>query len=213
MTDEELREMVAGLAVSQAETGRLIQELADKAERRHAETEELFRKFQQEADRRQAETDRQLRALSDNIGGLNNKFGSFTEALAFPSMEKVLTEEFEMEFIDPDVRRRRGRNWIQIDVLAHSNTGRNAVVVVEIKSRLREDGIDQLHKILEEFFDFFPEHRGKELFAILAVVESPEDLRSKVLGEGIYLAQISDHVFQLEVPKDFEPRSFSMPTT
>ena len=36
------------------------------------------------------ETDRQIRELGKQIGGLGNKFGSFTEGLALPSMQKIL---------------------------------------------------------------------------------------------------------------------------
>ncbi len=198
MKDEEVKAMVAGLAVAQAETDRLLKELAQAADRR-----------QQEADRRHEETESLVKELSRNVGGLSNKFGSFTEALAAPSLEKLLTETLGMEFVDLDVRRRRGPRRTQIDALAHSNTGRNVVYVVEVKSRLKDEGVDQMLKILGNFFDFFPEHRGKKLYAILAAVEAPDELRSRVLDKGIYMAQISDDIFQLKVPEGFKPRSFA----
>ncbi|NTV95645.1 MAG: DUF3782 domain-containing protein, partial [Thiobacillus sp.] len=52
MSDDELKELVASLTVSQKET------------------------------------DRQLKELGKQIGGLGNKFGSFTEGLALPSLAK-----------------------------------------------------------------------------------------------------------------------------
>jgi len=42
----------------------------------------------------QKETDRQLKELGKQIGGLGAKFGSFTEGLALPSMEKILRQRF-----------------------------------------------------------------------------------------------------------------------
>ncbi len=180
-----------------------------KADQRHQETESLIKELARASDRRQAKLDRQLKALRDNIGGLSNKFGSFTEALASPSLERLLTETFGMEFVDLDVRRRRGSRRTQIDALAHSNTGRDAVYVVEVKSRLKDEGVDQMLKILGNFFHFFPEHRGKKLYAVLAAVEAPDELRSRVLDKGIYMAQISDDIFQIKVPEGFKPRSFA----
>ncbi len=223
MTDEEVKKMMVGLAVAQTETDRLFKELAQegdrrqqeadrrqqKAERRHEETKALLEGLAQRADRRQTNIDRLLKSLADNIGGLSNKFGSFTEALAFPSMDKLLSEKFKMDFIAPDARKRREGRSCQIDVLAYSNTKRNTVFVVEIKSRLRPEDIDQVLNILRDFSFFFPEHTGKELYAMVAVVEADDTLRKKLLKQGIYLAQISDEVFQLAVPEDFEPRSFS----
>ena len=83
MTDEELKELVANLAVAQRETDRQLKE----------------------TDRQLKETDRQLRKqlkeLGKQIGGLGEKFGGFTEGMALPSMTKILTENFGMEVVTP----------------------------------------------------------------------------------------------------------------
>jgi hypothetical protein len=39
-------------------------------------------------------------------------------------------------------------------------------------------------------------------------VDAPEDVQERVLREGIYLARIHDEEFELDVPKDFEPRAY-----
>ena len=65
-----------------------------------------------------------------------------------------------------------------------------------------------MKKILREFRDFFPEHEDKKVYGILAAVDAPEDVRERVLREGIYLARIHDEEFELAVPKDFNPRAF-----
>ena len=194
-TDDELKELVAGLAVAQAETDRQLKAGAQ-------DTDRVLKELAQEARR-------QERELRQQIGGLANKFGGFTEGLALPSMEKLLTEKFQMEFLAPNVRKRRNGRSFEVDVMAYSNTRTNAVYLVEVKSRLREEGIDQILGMMRNFFDFFPEHRGKELYGILAVVDASEDLRARVLERGLYLARISGEVFELQVPEAFEPRSFA----
>jgi len=45
------------------------------------------------------ETDRRFEELGKEIGGLGRKFGWFTEGMVLPSMERILTEKFEMEYI------------------------------------------------------------------------------------------------------------------
>ena len=97
---------------------------------------------------------------------------------------------------------------MEVDVLAYSNSGTNEVYVVEVKSHLREESIQQMLKTLREFRSFFPEHRDKKLFGILAAVDAPPELQKKVLREGIYLANIHDGVFEIQVPDDFQPRTF-----
>ena len=97
---------------------------------------------------------------------------------------------------------------MELDVLAYSNSDRNEVYVVEVKSHLREEGIEQLKKTLTEFRNFFPEHAGKRLYGILAAVQIPEDVASKALREGLYLARIHDEQFELHLPEGFEPRAY-----
>lgn len=172
---------------------------------------EEARERQREAEQRQRETDRQLRELGKQIGGLGNKFGSFTEGLALPSMEKILRRRFGVDTIAPSVRVSRGGQHLELDVLAYANGEINAAYVVEVKSHLREEHIQQLLEILEQFAAWFPEHRGKQLYGILAAVHIPAALRPRVLEQGLYLAHIHDDLFELEVPDDFQPRRFDRP--
>ena len=89
MTGDELKELVASLAIAQKETDRQLQE-----------------------------TDKQLRELGKQIGGLGEKFGGFTEGLALPSRTKILTEHFGMEVVMPRVKVRKQEQILELDVLA-----------------------------------------------------------------------------------------------
>lgn len=190
MTTENLQQMIADLA---------------EVQRRN---EEERRRETAKTDKQLRETGRFLREIGRHLGGLGDKFGSFTEGMAFPSMRRLLEEHFHMNVIAPRFRVRRGGRTLELDVLAYSNAQINEVYVVEVKSHLREDGLEQMRKILREFRDFFPEHQDKKIYGILAAVDAPEDVREKVLREGIYLARIHDEEFELDVPKDFKPRAF-----
>lgn len=196
MTDQELRNAVAALTFKHAE-------LTDSMR----ETDRLFRESREESDRRREEMERFLRELGRQIGGLGEKFGSFTEGLALPSMSKILSQRFGMDVISPSVRARNNGRSMEVDVLAYSKT-RDEVYVVEVKSHLRQDALDQMRKILRDFHDFFPGHEGKKVYGILAAVDAPDGLREQVLREGIYLARIHDGQFELQVPDNFQPRAF-----
>ena len=167
---------------------------------------------QKETDRQLKETDLQLKELGKElgkqIGGLGQKFGSFTEGFALPSMDRILRERFGMETVSPRVRSRRNGEEMEIDVLAYANGERNAVYLVEVKSHPREEAIDQLKKLLQRFPQFFPEHRDKARYGILAAVDLSEDLKHLILGEGLYVARIEDDVFTLDVPENFQPRAW-----
>ena len=156
----------------------------------------------------QKETDRQLKELGKQIGGLGAKFGSFTEGLALPSMEKILRQRFGMEVVSPSVRVSKEGRHVEIDVLAYSNGDLNTAYIVEVKSHAREESIAQLKSILQRFRSFFPEHKDKQLYGILAAVDLSNGLREKILQEGLYVARIHDQVFELDIPDNFQPKTY-----
>jgi hypothetical protein len=131
--------------------------------------------------------------------------------MALPSMERGLRERFGTTGFAARVRSRRGAEEMELDALGYTADDDGIAVVVEVKSRLRQDGIDQILRTLARFPRFYPEHRGKTLIGVLAAVDVPPDLRDRVLREGLVLATIRDDVFELQVPADFEPRTFPNP--
>ncbi len=184
MTDQELKDLVAGLAVSH---DRLLKELAE--ERR--------------------KTEREIRQVNKQLGELGNKFGSFTEGMAWPSMEKILHKRFGMNDISPRRKAHLNGKTLEVDVLAYDNTGkRDEVYIVEIKSHLKEEAIGQLLKVIADFPRFFPDLKDRKIYGLIAAVDIPDDVRAAVIKNGLYLARLNDETFKLLVPPNFKPRAF-----
>jgi len=194
-----------------AESDRRFQETERLLKESRRETERLFQEVAlqfKETDHQFKETDRKIQELGRQIGGLGNKFGSFTEGLVLPSMERLLRQRFGMTSFAPRMRVRQGEEEIELDLLAYANGELNSAYVVEIKSHLEKRAIGQTLALLERFPRFFPEHRGKALYGILAYIQGSKEVRQKVLEAGLYLASIHDEHFRLEIPKGFVPRRF-----
>jgi len=206
-TADDVWQLLAELTTAQKETDLQLKEVSQaqkETERRQQETDRQIKETGQQI----KETDRQLKELGKQVGGLGAKFGSFTEGLALPSMEKILRQRFGMEVISPSVRASKEGKHIEIDVLAYANGNLNIVYVVEVKSHAREDSITQLKSILQRFRTFFPEHKEKQIYGILAAVDMSPELRQKTLQEGLYVARIHDQVFELDTPDNFQPQGY-----
>ena len=186
------------------ETALLLREKSLETDRKFQETDLQIK----ETNLQLKETDRQIKKLGKQIGGLGSKFGSFTEGLALPSMEAILQQRFGMTVVLPRVRAKQQGEHLEIDVLAYANGEVNRAFLVEVKSHPREEAITQLKITLSRFRDFFPEHRDKQLYGILAAVDWPPALKAQAIGEGLYVARIHDDVFDLEVDQEFQPRVF-----
>ncbi len=200
MTDQELRDLVASVAKNQAQTDRQMAETS----RRMAETDRQMA----ETDRRMAETDRQIKQVNKQLGELGNKFGSFTEGMAFPSMEKILRNHFKMDVVALRAKSRQNGHSIEIDVMAYDNGSRNEVYLVEVKSHLTRESVDQMLKTIERFPEFFGAHSDRKIYGIIAAVDIPDNLRGEVLSKGLYLARIHDGTFELLTPREFKPTAF-----
>jgi hypothetical protein len=195
------------MATTADDVWRLLAELATSQSELTAAQKETDLQLK-EVSQAQKATDRQLKELGKQIGGLGSKFGSFTEGLALPSMEKILRQRFGMKVVSPSVRASEDGKHIEIDVLAYTNGNLNTAYIVEVKSHAREDSITQLKSILQRFRSFFPEHKDKQLYGILAAVDMSPELREKTLQEGFYVARIHDQVFELDTPENFQPQSY-----
>lgn len=183
ITDQELRDSIASLIAAQKETDKQIKE-----------------------------TGKQITQVNKQLGELGNKFGSFTEGMAFPSMEKILRNRFKMDVVTLRAKSRQNGHSIEIDVMAYDNGSRNEMYLVEVKSHLTRESIDQMLTTIERFPEFFGAHSHRKIYGIIAAVDIPDNLRAEVLKKGLYLARIHDGAFELLTPKDFKPRAFISPT-
>ncbi|MFM6761560.1 MAG: DUF3782 domain-containing protein [Microcystis panniformis] len=209
-TDKQLKEtdlLLKEVSQQQKENAQQLKE----TDKQLKETDLLLKEVsqqQKENAQQQKKTDKQLKELGQQIGGLGAKFGSFTEGLALPSMETILRQRFGMEVVSPSVRVSKNGQHLEIDVLAYTNGELNTAYIVEVKSHAREESITQLKSILQRFRSFFPEHKDKKLYGILAAVDLSPELREKILQEGFYVARIHDQVFELDIPDNFQPQTY-----
>ena len=158
----------------------------------------------------QKETDRQIKELGTQIGGLGRKFGSFAEGLSYASIEKILREDFELnEFVTPAARMRKEGREEEYDVLAYSNGSIDKGMIVEIKSKLRQEDIDQMKRKMEEVFYWLPEHKNTAFYGMVAYVSGPSDLKKQIIENGWYMARVGDEIFEMETPMGFQPRGYT----
>ncbi len=196
-TEEERRKIEAELAGERRKT---------EEERRKIEAELAEERRKTEEERRK--TERVISQVNKQLGELGNKFGSFTEGMALPSMEKILYRQFKMDVVTPRAKARQNGQTLEIDVMAYDNGSRNEVYLVEVKSHLTREGIEQMLQTIERFPKFFGAHRDRTIYGVIAAVDIPDNLRAEVLNKGLYLARIHDGEFELLTQRGFRPAPF-----
>lgn len=208
-TDRQIQESERLMRESKLEVDHRLQESKLEVDRQFKETDRQIQATERQLRESKLEVDRQLKELRVEIGGIGNKFGSFTEGMALPAIEKILHDEFGLARFHPNAKSLKGDRTLEIDVLGYSNGTTNQVVIVEVKSHLRLRDIKQVLQILKEFPEFFPEHADKKLYGMIAAVAVNKETRQQVIEAGLYLGRIHDDQFKLTVPHDFIPKCFS----
>ncbi len=212
MTDQELKELVASLAVAQKETDlrqketeRLVQETSLQLR----ETDRAVAEFRQSQSQANEELREIIKELKTQIGGLGNKFGEFSEGMAIPSLVEILAKQFKAEQIIEPKQVRKGADEIELDLIGASNGGARLVVAAEVKSVLNVRELKKFLRNLSRFFEFFPQFKGYKLYGVLAAVQSSKEMDRAAVAQGIGLARMHGDIFRLKVPSGFRPKDFA----
>ena len=216
MSDKELKDLVASLAVAhreiavaQKETARQMEESNKRVEATQQEMARQMEVSQKELAASRKEVDKQIKQTQKQLGELGNKWGTFTEGMAMASLERILFETFKIPTTSQRVKKRMNGESIEMDAFGYENSTVNTAVVVEIKSHLRDDSVEQIERIMEDFPRFFPDHADKKLYGIIACVNAPDNIKNLLRKKGIYLAVLHDDIFELHDFKNFTPKDFN----
>jgi len=200
------------------ETNRKFQETTQEIRQLSQETDLKFnetdRKFQ-ETDRRFKETDRLIRELSKKmdgtraeIGRLGNRLGDFVEGLIKPSLVQLFQHRgIIVHKVYHNVEANNGELKLatQIDLLAVNH---EICVLVEVKSRLSIDDVNEHLERMEKFKPLFPEYQDKQVLGAVAGMVIPEDVAKYAYRKGFYIiGQRGDNAVILNDDK-FKPAAW-----
>jgi hypothetical protein len=206
---EEIKAMLQETAELERQNREALREVAA----RFRETDEKFR----ETDEKFRETDGKFRELREEvrkterlIQATGKQLGELGvgEDMLLASAKRIMRERFGAECIAPNAVMTRNRQTLELDVLGYVNRDLNNAVIAEVKAKLKDEHVGDLLEKLAAFPEFFPEHRQKHLFGILAGGNVPVSVRKLALKHGLYVGRMADHAFQLLVPDGFEGLDF-----
>jgi len=189
MTDQELKDMVAGLAVSGeridrqleliAEANRLFQE---KTERQMEKTERQFEKTERQMDK----TERKLNKLCEQVGGIEHNNGYYSETY----FQDVFEDNPEFGGIKYDKMianfgRRDEEVKIEIDIVLING---DSLALIEVKYRIHPDFIAEFAgKRVKKFRELFPQYDKYKIYLGVAGFSFDDEVteKAKIYGVGL----------------------------
>jgi len=191
MSWDDIRQLVANLAVQSAETSRLIRELRESS----AET-----------DRRMQETDRRMKELQRQLGGLGNRLGQFVQDMVEPAVVRLFQAQgIPVHRVYPNAQARddAGQVVMEVDLLVING---DHAIAVECKSRLTTDDVEEHIERLSRFKSCFTEHADKVLLGAVAAMGAPDGAVRYAEEQGLYVLVQADDDVVLRNQPGFAPR-------
>ncbi len=143
MSDQELKDLVASLAVAHREIAIAQKETARQMEESNRRVEATQQEAARQMEISRKEVDKQIKQTQKQLGELGNKWGTFTEGMAIASIKKILFEKFNISAVSERFSKRMNGEAIEMDAFGYENSTINTAVIVEIKSHLREKPLNK----------------------------------------------------------------------
>ncbi|EIC23230.1 hypothetical protein [Thiorhodovibrio frisius] len=178
MTDDELKALVASLAVAQAKTDDQM-----------AKTEAQM-----------AKTDRKLEKIGEMIGTFGRNLGEITEEFFFNSLKD--TQELggiSYDFIDKNLTRSAGKIEDEFDILMVNGED---VAIIEVKYKAHEADLNKLlTKKYANFQTLFPMYQAYRHHLVLATFSIYDELKQQALSQGVTVLQRKGKIIETFVPR------------
>ncbi|MFN7254391.1 MAG: DUF3782 domain-containing protein [Microcystis sp.] len=194
-----------------AEYARRDAEAKAESDRRAAEAKDEADRWAAEADRRAAEADRRLADLEKTVANtsravdsLTTRWGRFVEELVEPAVISLFRGKgIDVKETYSRARVKRQGIAMEIDILAVDET---EVVLVECKSRLSKDDVNEFLEKLSRFKQAFPHYKNYQAYGAVAGIEIDEGVDRYAYKQGLFVIKPSGETVEIINDSGFEPK-------
>ena len=202
MTDQELRDLVASLAVESKTTDEMLkksgEEFAKRLETSSAEFDKRLEKssedfdkrmkeFEQERKQSSADFDKRIKKLEQTVGGIGNNQGDVAEEYFINSLETKLTiGDIKFDYIIPNYIIKGKKIKDEFDILLVND---DTVAIVEVKYKVHPNDLEKLPKKIENFKKLSPQYPKHKIYAGIAGFKIAKNVIDKALSLGYFVLQ------------------------
>jgi hypothetical protein len=187
MTDQELKDLVASIAIAQKKTDEQLNKTDEQLR--------LNMEAQKKTDEQMKKTDEKIKKLSQLYGGASNNQGKVAEEFFFNSLKhEPVLNGIRFNFIDKNITRTMGNLQEEYDILLVNG---KIVYLIEVKYNLHPKDMEVfLDKKYPNFIKLYPEYIGFEIRLAFASFSIDELCISFAKEKNITLLQRRGKVFE-----------------
>jgi len=188
MTDDELKALVASLAVGNKE----LRESQKQTDEQMKQTDEQMKRTSEQmkrTDEQMKRTDEKLERMGVTLGGIGRNQGDVAEEFFYNSLIKDLhLGGIAFEDITKNMEKHRGKIQEEYDLFL---TNGKAIAVIEVKYKAHINDLDKLDRKVANFKKLFPIYKDYDLYGGLASFNFNDDAKQEALSRGYFVLQRS----------------------
>ena len=158
------------------------------------------------------ETDRKIRSLEGMFG---NQWGKLIEALVRPGVSRIFKERgVDVEIKSENTERTRDGEQMELDIVLESDPEANpnekaVAVIVEVKSTLSVDDVNEFLDDLSRVHLFFPRFKQMRVFGAVAGLDIQDNAGRYAYKRGLFVLAVGgDQTVTMLNDDKFRPRDF-----
>ena len=199
MTDDELKALVASLAVAQNRTDEQIASLATDSKNLHEAqkaTNEQMKAAISSLAVAQQETTRKLDKLGELYGNVGQNQGDVAEEFFLNSLLKDnRLGAIHFDDVVKSMEKHRGKIQEECDLVM---TNGDTIGIVEVKYKAHENDLDKLDRKMKNFKKLFPIYRNYKQYGAIASFHINDDAKKEALKRGYFVLQRSGDLVHTE---------------
>ena len=157
-----------------------------------------------ETDKKIAEVSKTAKLAFDSVTALTGKWGRFVEGLIAPGTISMFKERgIEVEKVYQRVKAHKDGKEIEIDILA---INKEYAVLIEAKSTLGIEDVNEHIERLKAFKKFFPEYSDRKVIGAVAGIVIEEGADRFSYRQGLFVIGQTGETVKILNDKTFKPK-------
>jgi len=192
MTDDELKALVASLAID-SKNIHAAQQATDEQMKRNDKllTEKLKR-----TDEQMKRTDEKLERIGITLGNVTNNQGDVAEEFFFNSLSNdTHLGAIHFDDIEKNGHKRRGKTEEEYDIIM---TNGDAIGIVEVKYKAHENDLERLDRKMKNFKALFPIYKNYKQYGAIASFHINDNAKQEAIRRGYFVLQRSGDVIHTD---------------
>lgn len=130
------------------------------------------------------QTNEQINKLAKQIGGVDRIFGEMAEYVSYTNLSRLLAEQasIKIERVGKRFKAEYAGHNYEFDLVA---LGTGVVVVIEVKTTLRSESIDDFAAMMPDFTAIFPEYEGRDVYGGFAYMKAHDGAEDRAHKHGL----------------------------